>query len=74
MSKPTEGQREVAHVGHGEGAGADEEPSAAAEWTVFGLSSALVAVTIYLAIRYLIWPGETSEDHIKRRILREEDP
>ncbi|HNP37629.1 MAG TPA: hypothetical protein PKK10_17410 [Woeseiaceae bacterium] len=36
---------------------------------------ALIVVlwAFYLAIRYTFWPGETSPDHIKRRILDDND-
>ena len=44
------------------------------EWTVVAISVVIVAVAIYLAIRYLIWPGERDSSHIKRRILRDETP
>ena len=31
--------------------------------------SIIVLVTIILTIKWFIWPGEKSEDHIKRKIL-----
>ncbi len=32
-------------------------------------SSLIVLAAIYYSVKWLIWPGEKSEDHIKRRIL-----
>lgn len=29
----------------------------------------IVLVTIILTVKWLIWPGEKSDDHIKRKIL-----
>ncbi len=45
---------------------------------MFGLVVVLLATFIliyafYRAIFLTIWPGETSADHIKRRVLNEED-
>ncbi len=33
----------------------------------------VLATTIY-TVRFFVRPGETGEDHIKRRVLREDDP
>ncbi len=46
--------------------------------TTFGLVVVIIATFIliyafYRAIYVTIWPGETSVDHIKRRVLIEED-
>lgn len=35
-------------------------------------SSIIVLVVFVLAVKWFIWPGEQSEDHIKRRILEDE--
>lgn len=37
---------------------------------VVTLSIGLVVVVVALCVRYFLVPGETSESHIKRRILR----
>lgn len=42
------------------------------DYGAVGISVVLVAMTFYLAIKYLIWPGEQSAGHIKRSILDEE--
>lgn len=42
------------------------------DWILLGLATVAVVVAVYLCIRYLLRPGEDSEDHIKREILREE--
>ncbi len=34
--------------------------------------SIIVLATIFLTIKWFIWPGEKSEDHIKRKILDNE--
>jgi hypothetical protein len=39
--------------------------------TLIGASIIVLAVVIY-TIKWFIWPGETSPDHIKRRILKPE--
>ncbi len=46
--------------------------------TTFGLAVVLIAMFIliyafYRAILVTIWPGETNANHIKRRVLNEED-
>ncbi|MGH8614843.1 MAG: hypothetical protein ACREYF_23150 [Gammaproteobacteria bacterium] len=38
-----------------------------------GLAISVVVVAFYLAVHYTLWPGETSPDHIKRRILSEDE-
>lgn len=40
------------------------------ELTVVGVAIAIVVVVIALCIRFFLFPGETSESHIKRRVLR----
>lgn len=43
------------------------------EWTMVVLvSSVIVAITLYLAVLYLVRPGEHDDEHIKRQILDEE--
>jgi hypothetical protein len=32
-------------------------------------SSIIVLATIFYTVKWFIWPGEQSDDHIKRRIL-----
>ena len=45
------------------------------EWMLVGLAACAVAYAFYKAVRHTLYPGETSADHIKRRILDEgEDP
>ncbi len=34
---------------------------------------AVVLVAFYLALRHMLFPGETSPDHIKRRILQDDE-
>ncbi len=46
--------------------------------TTLGLAVVLLATCVliyafYRAVYVTIWPGETSADHIKRRVLIEED-
>ncbi len=46
--------------------------------SVFDLLLATAALVIvlwsfYLAVRYTFWPGETSSDHIKSRVLDDMD-
>lgn len=38
-------------------------------YVVLIASSLLVAAVFVIAIKLFIWPGEQSEDHIKRKIL-----
>jgi hypothetical protein len=45
------------------------------EWVLVGLAVCTVAYAFYKAVRHTLYPGETSTDHVKRRILDdEEDP
>lgn len=44
-------------------------PNSFLYYLVLVSSSVIVLTTIYYAIKWLIWPGETNDDHIKRRIL-----
>jgi hypothetical protein len=53
--------------------GADgSRPEGLFDYGVIVVSTAIVAVTLYLAVRYLVWPGERSGSHIKRTILDSE--
>ncbi|MFB6262926.1 MAG: hypothetical protein ABEL76_04770 [Bradymonadaceae bacterium] len=54
--------------------GHDAAPSGPAYWLVTGTSAVIVALACWLAVKYLVWPGEGGDGHIKRRILREEEP
>lgn len=38
-------------------------------YLVLIVAAAIVAAVFYWAIKYLFWPGEKSEDHIKYKIL-----
>lgn len=42
------------------------------DWFFLALSVVAVVVVILLCVRYFVRPGESSEDHIKRRVLRDE--
>jgi len=45
------------------------------EWVLVGLAVCTVAYAFYKAVRHTLYPDETSIDHVKRRILDdEEDP
>ena len=39
------------------------------EWVLVGLAACTVAYAFYKAVRHTLYPGETSTDHIKWRIL-----
>ena len=43
------------------------------EYLLVGVAAVAAAWTIYLAVRYTLRPGEDNPDHIKRRILEDED-
>ncbi len=43
------------------------------DYTVIIVAVAIVVLTFVLAITYLIWPGERQDEHIKRRILDDEE-
>lgn len=42
------------------------------DWILLALSVVIVLVVIVLCAKYFLRPGETAEDHIKRRVLRDE--
>lgn len=45
------------------------------EWLLVGLAACTVVYAFYKAVRHTLYPGETSTDHVKWRILdNEEDP
>jgi len=39
------------------------------EWVLVGLAACTVAYAFYKAVRHTLYPGETSTDYIKWRIL-----
>lgn len=42
------------------------------DWVLLTLAAVGVAASIALCVKYFLRPGESSEDHIKRRVLRDE--
>lgn len=42
------------------------------DWVLLALAAAGVVASIVLCAKYFLRPGESSEDHIKRRVLRDE--
>lgn len=42
-------------------------------WFVVGIALLLVVAAFYLGISSTLWPGETNPNHIKYRILDEQD-
>jgi hypothetical protein len=47
-------------------------PHGLLDYIIVALAIGVLALTLYLCIRYLLKPGETEEDHIKKKILDEE--
>ncbi len=43
------------------------------DWVLVGVASVIVAFAFYKALRHTIRPGERDHNHIKRRILDEEE-
>lgn len=41
-------------------------------YLVLIISSLIVIGVVYYTIKWFIWPGEQSEDHIKRKILEDQ--
>ena len=41
-------------------------------YLVLIISSLIVIGVVYYTIKWFVWPGEKSEDHIKRRILEDQ--
>jgi hypothetical protein len=58
----------VSAWGHGQHAGGTHS---IVEWMLVGLAACVVAYAFYKAVSHTVHPGETSADHIKRRILDE---
>lgn len=52
--------------------GREAASSGPVDWFLVALAAVAVAAAFVLCARYLVRPGEESEDHIKRRVLREE--
>ena len=42
-------------------------------WSVVAIAAGLVIAAFYIWITRSLWPGEQASDHIKRRILMEDD-
>ena len=49
------------------------EPSPA-DIALAWIAGAIVAYAALKALRHTLWPGERDPDHIKRRVLHEEEP
>ena len=43
------------------------------DWLLVGLAGGTVLYAIYKAVRHTLYPGETSPDHVKWRILDEHE-
>ena len=43
------------------------------EWVLVGVAACTTAYAFYKAVRHTVHPGETCTDHVKWRILDEED-
>ncbi|MGH8575171.1 MAG: hypothetical protein ACREX8_21760 [Gammaproteobacteria bacterium] len=48
-------------------------PNSLLDLVLVALAIAVVLVAFYLALRHMLYPGETSADHIKRRILHDDE-
>lgn len=48
-------------------------PNSVAELLLVVVALAVVILSFYLAVRYTFWPGERSPNHIKRRVLGDND-
>jgi hypothetical protein len=44
------------------------------EWLLVWLAACTVGYAFYKAVRHTLYPGETSVDHVKWRILDDEAP
>jgi len=42
------------------------------DWILLALAALGVAASIVLCVKYFLRPGESSKNHIKRRVLRDE--
>lgn len=47
-------------------------PTSPAEYAIAAFGSVIVLLIVIFTIKYFVRPREESEEHIKRRILREE--
>jgi hypothetical protein len=47
-------------------------PAGLFEYIIAALAVGVLLLTLYLCIRYFLRPGETEDDHIKRKILDDE--
>lgn len=52
--------------------GREAAASGPLDWILLGLATIAVIVVVYLCARYFLRPDETSPDHIKRQVLRDE--
>ena len=48
-------------------------PTSAAEVVVVAIAGLTVAWALFAAVRYTVRPGEAAPDHVKRRILSDDD-
>jgi hypothetical protein len=48
------------------------ETHSAVEWILVGIAAGTVVYAFYQAVLHTLYPGETSIDHVKRRILDDE--
>ena len=39
------------------------------DWVIIGIITVITALTFIFSLKYLIWPGEKNNDHIKQIIL-----
>jgi len=51
--------------------GRTPSPAGPLDWVLVALAVGVVAVVVLLCVKHFLRPGETSEDHIKRRVLRD---
>jgi hypothetical protein len=47
-------------------------PAGLFDYIIAALAVGVLLVTLYLCIRYFLRPGETEDDHIKKKILDDE--
>ena len=40
------------------------------DFLIVSVVAAIVAATLFFSIKWLLWPGENRENHIKRTVLR----
>lgn len=46
-------------------------PNSNWDWVIIGVMSVITIATLIYSIKFLVFPGEKSANHIKRSILRE---